>query len=161
MHKLLATVLLMTAMAASLPAAAHSEQHFDSIDTPHGGKMRMAGPYHLELVAKENELVLYVTDHGDQNVPTEGGIGKATIQKGKSKEKTTVKLEPAGENILKGTGEFTVTPEAVIVVFLKLPDHEAQSVRFAPPKGKPVKKAQPAKSQPSEADGHDHHHMHH
>ena len=163
MRKSLATVLIIAAMAASLPARAHTEQHFDNIDTPHGGQMRMAGPYHMELVTKEKELVLYVMDHGDKNVPTEGGIGKATIQVGKSKEKATVKLEPAGENILKGTGEFTLTPESVVVVFIKLPDHEAQSVRFTPlkPKAKPSKKGQPAKSQPSDSGEHDHHHMHH
>ena len=32
MHKLLATVLIVTALAVSLPAAAHSEQHFDTIN---------------------------------------------------------------------------------------------------------------------------------
>lgn len=163
MRKLLAAVLIVTATAVALPAGAHSEQHFDNIDTPHGGQMRMAGPYHLELVTKDRELVLYVTDHGDNNVPTEGGIGKATIQTGKSKEKTAIKLAPAGENTLKGTGEFTLTPETVVVVFVKLPDHEAQSVRFTPlkPKGKSTKKTQPAKSQPGGSGEHDHHHMHH
>jgi hypothetical protein len=163
MRKSLAAVLIVTATAVALPVGAHSEQHFDNIDTPHGGQMRMAGPYHLELVTKDKELVLYVTDHGDNNVPTEGGVGKATIRTGKSKEKTAIKLEPTGENTLKGTGEFTLTPETVVVVFVKLPDHEAQSVRFTPlkPKGKSTKKAQPAKSQSSDSDGHDHHHMHH
>jgi hypothetical protein len=163
MRKSLAAVLIITATAVALPVGAHSEQHFDNIDTPHGGQMRMAGPYHLELVTKEQELILYVTDHGDNNVPTEGGVGKATIQTGKSKEKTAIKLAPAGENTLKGTGEFTLTPETVVVVFLKLPDHEAQSVRFTPlkPKGKSTKKTQPAKSQSGDSGEHDHHHMHH
>jgi hypothetical protein len=163
MRKSLAAVLIITATAVALPVGAHSEQHFDNIDTPHGGQMRMAGPYHLELVTKEQELILYVTDHGDNNVPTEGGVGKATIQTGKSKEKTAIKLAPAGENTLKGTGEFTLTPETVVVVFLKLPDHEAQSVRFTPlkPKGKSTKKTQPAKSQSGDSGKHDHHHMHH
>jgi hypothetical protein len=168
MHKLLATVLIVTALAVPLSVAAHSEQHFDTINTPHGGLMRMAGPYHLELVTKDNELVLYIMDHGDNNVPTAGGTGKATIQKGKSKEKTTIQLEPAGDNTLKGTGEFVLTPETVIVVFIKLREDEAQSVRFTPlktqpksaKKGQPAK-SQPAKSQPDESDGHDDHHMHH
>jgi hypothetical protein len=163
MRKSLATVLTVTALAVPLPAAAHSEQHFDNINTPHGGQMRMAGPYHLELVTKDKELVVYVTDHGDNSVPTEGGVGKATVQTGKSKEKTSIKLEPAGENTLKGTGEFAVTPETAIVVFLKLPEQEAQSARFTPlkPKAKSAKKANATKSQPDESGGHDHNHMHH
>ncbi|MDE2366619.1 MAG: hypothetical protein KGM95_06765 [Betaproteobacteria bacterium] len=162
MYKSLATVLMSATLAVSLPVAAHSEQHFDNTTTPHGGQMRMAGPYHLELVTKEKEVVLYVTDHGDNNVPTEGGVGKASFQSGKAKPKTSIKLEPAGDNMLKGTGDFSVTPETVIVVFLKLPDHEAQSARFTPlkPKAKAAKKSQGDKTTPGAHDGHDHH-MHH
>jgi len=162
MRNLLATLLFSIGLVVSLPVAAHTEQHFDTITTPHGGQMRMAGPFHLELVTKEKEILLYVTDHSDNNVPTEGGVGKATIQTGKAKEKTAIKLEPAGENLLKGTGEFLMTPETVVVIFVKLPDHEAQSARFTPlkPKGKSAKKGQAGKSQPSGSGGDDHH-MHH
>ena len=161
MYKSLATVLISATLAVSLPVAAHTEQHFDTSNTPHGGQMRMAGPYHLELVAKEKEIVLYVTDHGDNNVPTEGGVGKASIQVGKAKSKTSIKLEPAGDNILKGTGDFSVTPETVIIVFLKLPEHEAQSARFTPlkPKAKPTKS--PAGKTPAGAHGGHDHHMNH
>ena len=136
MHKSMATVLISAALAVSLPAGAHTEEYFDSINAPHGGQMRMAGPYHLELVAKEKEIVLYVMDHSDQKISTEGGIAKATIQIGKAKSKTSIKLEPAGENTLKGTGDFAVTPQSLIVVFLKLPEHEAYSARFTPLKPK-------------------------
>jgi hypothetical protein len=162
MHKLLATLLISATLAVSLPAVAHTEQHFDNTTTPHGGQMRMAGPYHLELVTKEKEIVLYVTDHGDNNVPTEGGIGKASIQVGKAKPKTSIKLEPAGDNMLSGTGDFSITPETAVVVFIKLPEYEAQSVRFTPlkPKAKPVKKSQGSKTPAGEHGGHDHH-MHH
>ena len=162
MYKSLATVLISATLAVSLPVLAHTEQHFDNTTTPHGGQMRMAGPYHLELVTKEKEIVLYVTDHGDNNVSTEGGVGKASIQAGKAKSKTSIKLEPAGDNMLKGTGEFSVTPETVIVVFIKLPEYEAQSVRFTPlkPKAKPAKKPQGNKTSAGEHEGSGHH-MHH
>ena len=56
MNKSMATVLISATLAVSLPAGAHTEEYFDSIDAPHGGQMRMAGPYHLELVAKERKL---------------------------------------------------------------------------------------------------------
>ena len=111
----------------------------------------MAGPYHLELVAKDKELVLYVTDHGDNPVKTEGGTAKATIQIGKGKAGTTVKLEPAGENQMKGLGEFTVKPASVIVVFVKLAGDEAQSARFTPlkPKTKAAATKKPAANKPA------------
>ena len=164
MNKSMATVLISATLAVSLPAGAHTEEYFDSIDAPHGGQMRMAGPYHLELVAKEKEIVLYVTDHSDRKISTERGVGKAAFQVGKGKPKTSIKLEPAGDNTLKGTGDLSVTPETVVIVFLKLPDQQAQSARFTPlkPKSKvkSTKKASGEKESAGEHGGH-HHHMHH
>ena len=162
MNRSMATVLISAALAVSLPAGAHTEEYFDSINAPHGGQMRMAGPYHLELVAKEKEIVLYVMDHSDQKISTEGGIAKATIQIGKAKSKTSIKLEPAGENTLKGTGDFAVTPQSLIVVFLKLPEHEAYSARFTPlkPKANPAKSIKNTGNDKKTTDEY-HHHMRH
>ena len=162
MNRSMATVLISAALAVSLPAGAHTEEYFDSINAPHGGQMRMAGPYHLELVAKEKEIVLYVMDHADQKISTEGGIAKATIQIGKAKSKTSIKLEPAGENTLKGTGDFAVTPQSLIVVFLKLPEHEAYSARFTPlkPKANSAKSIKNTGNDKKMTDEH-HHHMQH
>jgi hypothetical protein len=162
MSKSLATVFITVTLAVSLPAAAHTEEYFDSIAAPHGGQMRMAGPYHLELVTKDKEILLYVADHSDKKIGTEGGVGKASIQLGKGKPKSSIKLEPAGDNMLKGTGDFTVTPETTIVTFIKLPDQEAQSARFTPPKpkAKGAKKTEDKKPVGTQS-GHDHHHMHH
>jgi hypothetical protein len=162
MSKSLATVFITATLAVSLPAAAHTEEYFDSVAAPHGGQMRMAGPYHLELVTKEKDIVLYVADHGDKKISTEGGVGKASIQVGKGKPKSTIRLEPAGDNMLKGTGDFTVTPETTIITFIKLPDQEAQSTRFTPLKAKAKAAKKPAdKKQAGSQSGHDHHHMHH
>jgi len=162
MNKSMATVLITATLAVSLPAGAHTEEHFNSIEAPHGGQMRMAGPYHLEIVAKEKEIVLYVTDHSDRKISTEGGVGKAAFQIGKAKPKTSIELEPAGDNALKGYGDFSVTPETVIIAFLKLPGHEAQSARFTPlkPKSK-VKSTKKIPSDKESAGEHDGHHMHH
>lgn len=162
MNKSMATVLITATLAVSLPAGAHTEEYFNSVEAPHGGQMRMAGPYHLEIVAKEKEIVLYVTDHSDRKISTEGGVGKAAFQIGKAKPKTSIKLEPAGDNTLKGSGDFSVTPETVIIAFLKLPGHEAQSARFTPlkPKSK-VKSTKKIPSDQESAGEHDGHHMHH
>lgn len=161
MSKSMATLLIAVALAVSLPALAHTEEYFDSITAPHGGLMRMAGPYHLELVANGREIELYVADHADSKISTEGAIGKATIQVGKAKAKNSIKLEPAGDNVLRGTGNFTITPETVIVAFIKLPEQEAQSARFSfKPKPKAGKKLQNDEKPPADHGGH-HHHMHH
>ena len=165
MNKTVVAILL--GMAITLPTWAHTDDYLDTLTTAHGGQLRMAGPYHLELVAKDKEMVLYVTDHGDNPVKTEGGTAKATIQIGKGKAGTTVKLEPAGENQMKGLGEFTLKPESVIVVFVKLAGDEAQSARFTPlkPKAKAAVTKKPAANKPAAstpAPNHSgHQHMHH
>ena len=163
MNKTMATVLLGAALTLSLPAWAHTDEYLDTIAAPHGGQLRMAGPYHLELVARDKALVLYVTDHGDNPIATDGGVGKATLQIGKAKAKTTLKLEAAGENVFKGSGEFTLKPQSVIVVFLKLPGQEAQSARFTPlkPKAKPAAAKKPARKPAADSHSGHHHHMQH
>lgn len=162
MNTLRVATLLMGAVltGASLLAAAHTEEYFDSVESPHGGQMRMSGPYHLELVAKDKEIVLYVMDHANSKLNTEGGSGKATIQAGKDKTRISVKLEQAGDNILKGTGDFSIKPETVVTVFVDLPGQEAYSASFTPlkPKAKLAMKTKAAKPQ---ASGDPHHHTHH
>jgi len=73
MNKSMATVLLGAVLALAQPVGAHTDDYLDTIATPHGGQLRMAGPYHLELVAKDKELILYVTDHGDNPIRTDAG----------------------------------------------------------------------------------------
>jgi hypothetical protein len=98
----------------------------------HGGQSLSAGPYHLELVVKPGELILYVTDHSNNAVSTDGARAKATIQHGFEKANIQVELEPVGDNRLKGTGEFTINPDTGIIVFFKLPEQEAYAARFTP-----------------------------
>jgi hypothetical protein len=98
----------------------------------HGGQSLSAGPYHLELVAKDGQLLLYVTDHSDKAIPTDGAKAKATIQHGYEKANIQVELEPSGENTLRGTGEFTINPDTGVIVFLRLPEQEAYAARFTP-----------------------------
>ncbi|MEE8254020.1 MAG: hypothetical protein V3S58_00240 [Nitrosomonadaceae bacterium] len=169
MSKLMVIFLAVVALILSPLVWSHTDEYFDSVNAPHGGQMRMAGPYHLEIVAKDKEVVLYVTDHAAGKINIDGGISKAIFQT--SKAKTSIKLKPACDNIFKGTGEFLVTPETVIVVFIKLPEQEAQAARFTPLKPAELSKEskQSLEQRDSHADFHnqhgddhsDHHKMHH
>ena len=157
------TFLFSAALASmSLLASAHTEEFFDSRPSPHGGQMRMTGPYHLELVSKDNEIVVYVMDHADSELSVNGGSGKAIIQSSKTKTKTSVKLEQAGDNILKGSGDFSITPETVITVFVTLPEQEAHAASFTPLKLKArlSNKAKVTKRQVDSSEGHSHHMQH-
>lgn len=136
MRHLLGSFVLCASLLGAAQVGAHSAKHAEPVKSLHGGQSLAAGPYHLELVAKDGELLLYVTDHSDKPIPTDGAKAKATIQQGFENETTQVELVPAGENTLKGTGTFTLAPETGIIVFLKLPQRDAHAARFTPLKTK-------------------------
>ena len=150
MNRSMSVAVLLSTLILSQPVLAHTDESLDAMSSPHGGQVRAAGPYHLELVAKDGELVLHVTDHLDHEMNTIGGEGKANIQQGKTGRKITVRLEPSQNNMFTGIGEFQIDPETVIVVFVKLPEQDAYAARFTPRKPKSVGVGKKA--------GTDHHH---
>lgn len=138
MHKLFSAVVLLATMTISQPIWAHTDESLDAMPSAHGGQVRGTGPYHLELVAKDGELLLYMTDHLNNEIKTSGGEGKANIQRGKARSRITVKLEPSQDNMFTGRGDFQLDPTTVIVVFVKLPEQDAYGARFTPLKPKSV-----------------------
>jgi hypothetical protein len=131
-------VVLAAPLMLLQPVWAHTDESLDAMPSPHGGQIRAAGPYHLELVAKDGGLVLHVTDHAGQEIKTDGGEGKANIQQAKTGSKITVRLEPSQPNMLTGSGEFQITKDTVIVTFIKLAGQEAYAAKFTPLKPKSV-----------------------
>ena len=150
MNKSIIGAVLAAPLIIFQPAWAHTDESLDAVSSPHGGQVRAAGPYHLELVVKDGELVLHVTDHADNEINTIGGEGKASIQLDKTGSRITVKLEPSQNNMFKGGCDSQINPETVIVVFVKLPEQDAYAARFTPLKPKSVGKRKEA--------GHDHEH---
>src|SRR5512138_2422751 len=132
MLKSFSAAVLLATLIISQPVWAHTDESLDAMPSPHGGQIRGTGPYHLELVAKDGELLLYVTDHLNNEINTMGGEGKANIQRGKTRSRITVKLEPSESNMFTGRGEFQLDPKTVIVVFVKLPGQDAYGARFTP-----------------------------
>ena len=156
MNRSMSAAVLLATLILAQPVWAHTDESLDAMSSPHGGQVRAAGPYHLELVVKDGELVLHVTDHVDHEINTLGGEGKANIQQGKTGRKITVKLEPSQNNMFTGSGEFQIDPNTVIVVFVKLPEQDAYAARFTPLKPKSV-----GVGKKSGADHHDDQHKHH
>ena len=124
-------------MLASSSVFAHSDEYLDTQKTPNGGQQRMAGIYHLELVvsrdskeAKDNPVVVYVTDHANAKISTVGAGGTATILAGK--QKASVTLVPDGDNRLKGVGKYASTSDMKVVVAITLAGKTAEQARFTP-----------------------------
>ena len=97
----------------------------------HGGQIQLVGPYHLELVAKDGELRLYVTDQNNREiVETRGSSGKANVID-KDGNRVRVKLEPVFGNLMKGSGDFKITPETTVSVFVSVAARKGtHSARF-------------------------------
>lgn len=155
MKTMMLGVLSAVILALPLSAGAHTDEYFESVQAPHGGQLRMTGPYHMELLAKDGELTVYVTDHADNIIGVDGGLAKATVETGSNR--TQVHLHPVGGNILKGAGTFSLTPSTVVIVFMKLPNQDGYAARFMPlkPKGEQGEKSS---AHADDAGPHHHHH---
>jgi hypothetical protein len=137
MTRLVFAILFVSGCAG---AWAHSDEYFATHPTPHGGQMRMAGPYHFELVTGQNEITLFVTDHAGNGVDTTGGSAKVIITSGKKKRYVVI-LSAAGDNALKGAGEFKLGQSSTASVLVALRDQEPQRANFKLSAPKAAKKS--------------------
>lgn len=101
MKKLLIAFLCATNLAVTAVHAGAGHAH----GPQYGGIAREVGSVTYELLAKSDSLTLYVSDHG-KPVMTQGAKAEATIYAGN--DKTTVALDPAGDNRMTAKGNFKV-----------------------------------------------------
>jgi len=135
--KYLKLSLLTVSLIFSQSVFAHSDEYLDTQTAPHGGQLRMAGIYHLELVVtkdsdgvKESPVVVYVTDHAGTKITTAGATGTATILAGKLK--ATATLSPDGENRMKGVAKYASSSDMKVVVSFTPSGKQSEQARFTP-----------------------------
>ncbi len=133
------TLALAAALAllATGAARAHDDATLDKTAAPHGGQLRMAGIYHFELVlvqdsktAKDNPVVVYLTDHAGKPVSSAGATGSATLLGASGK--TTATLQPDGDNRLKAVAKYASTPDTKVVLAITMPGKQPEQARFTP-----------------------------
>jgi hypothetical protein len=73
---------------------------------PHGGRVVQAGDYHVELVAKDKLIEVFLTDATDKPVGPAGFKGLAILVVGG--KSTRVPLEPTDDTRLSGTAAIAV-----------------------------------------------------
>ena len=137
---LLATGLLLApATYAQHDHAAHGAAHTGESHThkaPHGGTVRTAGEYHIEVVAAPGQLTVYLLDGKEGVTPNKGVSGSATVQTTDNKS-ATVTLTPAGDDhfvakLAEGAAartaviSFQVKGKSVSAIFDKLAAAEAK-----------------------------------
>lgn len=116
---------------AATGVSAHSNEYLATIKGDHGGQVRMAEMYHFEVVVSNGELRVWVTDHGNQAIPTDGASGSAVILANNGK--VDVDLAPAGGNSLRARDKRIVAAsDARVAVTVAMKGQKALQVRFAP-----------------------------
>lgn len=119
--KSLATVALLVATATL--AAAHAPKV-----GVNGGPQADAGSFHVEVVSQGTTLQVFLRDHGDRAVPTEGYKGTAIfVVDGKPQR---IPLGPAGDNKLSGASAVTVPSEPKGAVQITTPTGSTVQARF-------------------------------
>ena len=97
---------------------------------PNGGQMQDLAGGHVELVAQENEIVVYLFDAENKPMSAQGAVATATVLV--QGEQETLTLQPAEGNMMRGRGVFTAHPGLKVVVSLTLPGQRPQLGRYAP-----------------------------
>jgi hypothetical protein len=127
---MLRTLIVVLCLAFSGSAFAHSDSKWTK--GPQGGHIVDAGggKQHWELVAKGNELMLFVLDAEEKpvNVETSSAKGQVLIG-GKT---LNVDFKPAGGNVLKASGDFTAAKGMRVIVKTDMVGGQSFQARLAP-----------------------------
>jgi hypothetical protein len=114
--------ILAGILAIALPALAHDAKG------PNGGRTTDAGTYHVELVARQNTVELYVSDASEKPVPPVGFKALAIlVVEGKPQRIT---LEPTEQGRLAGKASVTLPASPKGVVQLTSPDGKTAQAKF-------------------------------
>ena len=106
-----------------------SAVHAHEAKAQHGGVVSVVQDMHYELVAKEGEVALYVSDHGKpQNLA--GATAALTMLSGSQKQQ--LDLVPV-DNALRAKGAFTVPAGTKAVVWVQLKNQPKTSAKFTLP----------------------------
>jgi hypothetical protein len=127
---MLRALLLIVSLAFAGSAFAHTDSKWTK--GPQGGHVVDAGggKQHWELVAKGNELTLYVSDADEKPINVDGGSAKAQVLIGGKTH--NVDFKPAGRNTLKATGPFTAAKGMRVIVKTEKVGGQSFQARLAP-----------------------------
>jgi hypothetical protein len=121
----LLSILAAAMLTVTAPAAyAHAEHG----QPQYGGLYGEAGTFQAELLIKDKEAVLYLSNHGEP-VSSAGASGKLTILS--SSGKIEVELKPVGDNQLRGQLKVKPASGSKIIATLTLAGMKPALVRYS------------------------------
>lgn len=113
----------LAAALATAPAYGHAPSK-----GPNGGQQADAGDYHVEMLAKDKTLDVYVRDHEDKPVPSKGFKGLAILVLGGKPQR--IPLAPAEANRLSGTSPVALPAQPKGVVQLTTPEGIVSQAKY-------------------------------
>ncbi|WP_375409426.1 hypothetical protein [uncultured Methylobacterium sp.] len=124
---ILSKLVIAAGLLTAVPALAqHAPGHHGT--GPNGGRIEEGGGYHLELVAKDRRLDVYLTDEAQKAIPSAGY--KATAILVVVGKPARITLEPGEGNRLSGSADGPVAADAKGAVRLTRPDGKTASISF-------------------------------
>jgi hypothetical protein len=118
-----------TLIAAVLVGLGSTASAHEVARGPNGGRLVDVSVGHLEMVARDTDLILFLTDEADQPLASAGAKNaRAVVQDGG--KSATVPLTPQEPNRLVGTLSQPMTKGARVVVSVTLPDGRPVQARF-------------------------------
>jgi hypothetical protein len=120
---------LLAALASLLPAAALA--HGEGARGANGGMIADLGDRHIELLARDGEIRVWVLDAQDRAVPPAGTTGTLIVlAQGRQQ---TLRLEPGeGATFLVARGDFRAAPGMRVVANMTFPGLAPRQARFTP-----------------------------
>lgn len=120
---------LLATVTTLLPVAAFA--HVETARGQNGGIIGEVGDQHIELLARDGEIRIWVLDAQDRPVPADGTTGSLIIlAQGRQQ---TLRLEPAeGGAFLVARGDFSAAPGLRIVASMIFPGKSQRQARFTP-----------------------------
>lgn len=123
-RRVLATGFIAVALAFNvLPATAH-----DVEQGPNGGPMVEVKGHHLELLAKNDTLVVFISDASHAAIASKGATGRAVILEGSAQR--TLALTPTEPDQLTAKLDRPLASGARVVVSTKLGSGQDLLARF-------------------------------
>lgn len=126
MQKAIFVVVAAAALVLAHPSLA-SEGEAHEHKAPHGGMVKSAGKYHIELVRTDTGFEAYLLDEKENTLPVEGVSGRATCLT-KAKHKIELDLAPEKDHMVVKTDAEALEGGTVIVALRK--NGESISAKF-------------------------------
>lgn len=123
-----ASLPTMPSLAQQKKDHGHADHKHNHPTVQHGGNLEDVGEYHVEFVAKDGKITLYLRNHEGKDAVTEGFKASVLLTAGSTRV-GPIEIKPAGANKMEGPAA-TVPSGATAILTLTDKSGAAAQGRF-------------------------------